>query len=93
MHFFVEVPVYLKLAVDASDADTATAAAESFVAAAQQNPSTGRIAVNGTTILSAGVVPLDPEEEDRKPDVYVCRGGKLAQVNPEGWLEPLDEDC
>jgi hypothetical protein len=93
MRFIVELPVYLKLEVDAPDADAAASTAEEFAVSAQENPSTGRIIVNDATILSAGVVPLGPEEEDRAPDVYVCRGGRLTLVNQDGWLEPFDEDC
>jgi hypothetical protein len=93
MRFIVELPVYLKLEIDALDPSSAALAAEAFAVSAQENPSVGRITVNDVVILSAGVVPLDPEEEDREPDVYVCRGGRLTLVNEEGWLEPFDEAC
>lgn len=92
MRFTVEVPVYLRVDVDAPDAETAAEMGTDFVERAQSNPSTMRLAVRQGAYFSAGIVPL-AEDQDRSPDVYVCRGGRLSYVDPDGFLEQLGEAC
>jgi hypothetical protein len=91
MRFIVEVPVYLKVELNAPDAQTALDRASLYGEEARLET------IDGTSwgrhLLSVGIAPLAPEEEDREPDVYVCRGGKLTAVDGEGFLDPLDEPC
>lgn len=90
MRFIVEVPIYLKVEVDARDAAEAAALAQAaeVIYSQETDPE-----VHDPAILSFELAALDPEEDDREPDVYVCRGGKLNQVGPGDLILPLDDDC
>jgi hypothetical protein len=92
--FIVEVPTYVRVEVDARNADDAAAAAHALIEKCQHiDLLHGGAFVEETGILrDARVTLLDPDE-DRAPDVYVCRGGKLFYVNDVGHPESLDEDC
>lgn len=92
MRFTVEVPVYLRIELDAPDADTAAEMGTDFAEKAQHNPSTMHLAAKHGAFFGAGIVPLD-SDEDREPDVYVCRGGRLNYVEATGEVSPLGEAC
>jgi hypothetical protein len=90
--FTVDVPVFVRVVVEADDAEIAAAVSKKFVEE-QMGPIDSRLERVGGAwqSVSPKIVPVD--DDDAAPDVYLCRGGKLAWVAPSGLLELTGEDC
>jgi hypothetical protein len=89
MKFIVEVPTYLQLEVEACDGDQAALIAE---AVAARTAAMSERAGHTTILPDAKLLLLNPKE-DRAPDVYICRGGKLTEVAEDGNLYVTGDGC
>jgi hypothetical protein len=94
MKFIVQVPAYVRLEVEADGPVEAAADAERLIERRQGvDLLHGGSFVEGESVIrDANVLLLDPDE-DRTPDVFICRGGKLAYIGDSGIPEPVGEDC
>lgn len=78
-NYTVEVPVYVSMVITAATPAIAAEAGQDYVNEQVVGSKVERIVVNGVTIESQAIEPLD-KGEDATPDVYEWRDGRMVSV-------------